>query len=105
MNLKLLTAAAVVTTVAAAPAFAHDYIARSTSIRHDPVQVYHYGSGYWRGDVVPRIPSETLEAGSARALFAYDPHAYYDALFNGGYRHCWGTTFVGPNGPRRWRSC
>ncbi|MBI5264783.1 MAG: hypothetical protein HY852_23555 [Bradyrhizobium sp.] len=102
MNLKLLTAAAVLTIAAAAPALAHDHMARSTSIRHDRMHVYYYGSGYWPGDAAPRIPRSALETAGAKALFAYDPYAYYDAVLHGGYRHCWGSVFIGTN---RWRTC
>ncbi|MBI5260595.1 MAG: hypothetical protein HY852_02110 [Bradyrhizobium sp.] len=101
MNLKLLTAAAVLTTAVAAPALAQDPVARSPSVKQHRGHVYHHGNGFWPGDVAASIVGGAIgTAGAiAAAPFGYDRYAYNDGYY--GYRCVPGTTFIGPDGLRR----
>lgn len=109
MNLKLLTAAAVLTTAVAAPALARHPEARTPGVRHAGVQdrvhvyrrgVYPHGSGFWPGDVAAGIVGGAIgTAGAiATAPFAYNSYAYDDGYY--GYRCVPGTAFIGPDGLR-----
>jgi hypothetical protein len=111
MNLKLLTAAAVLTTAIAAPALAQDPAARALSVRQqqDQVRVYHRNSGFWPGEVAAGVVGGAIgTAGAiATAPFRGDVYAYNDGYY--GPRHygynsglvCQpGTTFMGEDGRR-----
>lgn len=110
MNFKLLTAAAVLTTVIAAPALAQDSHARSDVIRQPQTQdrVYHRHSGFWPGDVAAGVVGGAIgTAGAiATAPFRNDTYAYYDGgrRYYGGYNYGFvcqpGTTFIGEDGRR-----
>jgi len=120
MNLKLLTAAAVLTTAIAAPALAQDPAARSPSVRQhqDAVRVYHHrSSGFWPADIAAGVVGGAIgTAGAiATAPFRNDAYAYNDAYvyddygYNGPYYQGWynrdfvcqpGTIFRGEDGLR-----
>ena len=106
MNLKLLTAAAVLSTAIAAPAMAQDPAARAWSVRHqDQVRVYHHG--FWPADVAAGVVGRAIGTAGAiatvpfRATHPYDTYAYNDGYY--GYRGVAcppGTTFIGEDGRR-----
>src|SRR4051794_41186405 len=81
MNLKLLTAAAVLSTAVAAPALAQDAHGRSDAIRQYQTgdRYYHRDSGFWPGDVAAGIVGGAIgTAGAiATAPFRGDSYAYY----------------------------
>jgi hypothetical protein len=68
MNLKLLTAAAVLTTAIIAPAMAQDPAARAPSVGHqqDQVRVYHRNHGFWPGEVAAGVVGGAI--GTAGAI-------------------------------------
>lgn len=111
MNLKLLTAAAVLTTAIAAPALAQDSVARSPTVRqHNAARVYHRDYGFWPGDVAAGLVGGAIgTAGAiATAPFRNDAYAYnggyYGQRYYGGYNNGFvcepGTTFRGEDGLR-----
>jgi hypothetical protein len=87
MNLKLLTAAAVLTTAIAAPAFAQDPVARAPSVRHqqEVTRVYHHrDSGFWPGELAAGIVGGAIGTAEAvvTAPFRYDDaYAYNDPYY------------------------
>ena len=86
MHLKLLTAAAVLTTAIAAPALAQDPAARAQTVRHyNQARVYYPDSRFWPGDVAAGVVGGALgTAGAiATAPFRNDVYAYND--YNDGY--------------------
>ena len=113
MNLKFLTAAAVLTTAIAAPALAQDPHGRSDSIRSSPAQQQrmHYGhSGFWPGEVAAGVVGGAIgTAGAiATAPFRSDVYAYNDGYYgqryysgyNNGFVCQPGTVFRGEDGRR-----
>jgi len=112
MNLKLLTAAAVLSTAIAAPAMAQDPAARVPSVRHqqDQARVYHRNHGFWPAEVAAGVVGGAIgTAGAiATAPFRGDTYAYNDGYYGnryyGGYNSgivCPpGTTFIGEDGRR-----
>jgi hypothetical protein len=106
MNLKLLTAAAVLSTAIAAPALAQDPAARAPSVRQqqDQARFYHRHSGFWPGDVAAGVVGGAIgTAGAiATAPFRGDVYAYNDGYYgyNSGFVCQPGTTFRGEDGRR-----
>lgn len=110
MNLKLLTAAAVLST--AAPALAQDAHGRSDAVRQYQTgdRYYPRHSGFWPGDVAAGIVGGAIgTAGAiATAPFRNDVYAYNDGYYGrryyGGYNSGFvcqpGTTFWGEDGRR-----
>jgi hypothetical protein len=111
MNLKLLTAAAVLTAVAT-PALAQDAHGRSDAIRQYQTsdRYYHRHGGFWPGDVAAGIVGGAIgTAGAiATAPFRNDVYSYNDGYYGrryyGGYNSGFvcqpGTTFWGDDGRR-----
>src|SRR6266516_1775553 len=68
MNLKLLTAAAVLSTAIAAPALAQDPVARTVSVRQhqDSTRIYHRDHGFWPGEVAAGVVGGAI--GTAGAI-------------------------------------
>ena len=103
MNLKLFTAAAVLTTAIAAPALAQDPAARAPVVRQ-----YHHG--FWPGEVAAGVVGGAIgTAGAiATAPFRNDTYAYNDGYYGyryyGGYNNGFvcqpGTIFTGEDGRR-----
>jgi hypothetical protein len=101
MNLKLLTAAAVLSIAVAAPALAQDPHGRS---------VYHRHSGFWPGEVAAGVVGGAIgTAGAiATAPFRNDVYAYNDGYYgrrtygsyNSGFVCQPGTMFWGEDGRR-----
>ena len=112
MNLKLLTAAAVLSTALAAPALAGDAHGRSDAIRKPQIQerAYQRHSGFWPGEVAAGVVGDAIgTAGAiATAPFRNDVYAYNDVYhgrrYYGGYNSGFvcqpGTTFWGEDGRR-----
>jgi hypothetical protein len=108
MNLKLLTAAAVLTAAIAAPAFAQDPAARAPSVRQqqDAVRVYHHrSSGFWPGELAAGVVGGAIgTAGAiiATAPFRHDAYAYNDPYYryNRDFVCQPGTMFRGEDGRR-----
>jgi hypothetical protein len=118
MNLKLLTAAAVLSTAIAAPALAQDPAARAPAVRQqqDQVrvyhhnQVYHHNNGFWPGELAAGVVGGAIgTAGAiATAPFRNDAYAYNDGYYGrpyyGGYNNGFvcqpGTLFRGEDGRR-----
>lgn len=115
MNLKLLTAAAVLSTAIAAPALAQDPAARATYVRQqqDQMRVYHGHTGFWPGDVAAGVVGGAVGTAGAIAtapfrtadVYAYNDRPYYgypNGYASGVVRHP-GMTFVGEDGRRHIR--
>ena len=113
MNLKLLTAAAVLSTAIAAPALAQDPHARSTVVRqqHDAERTYQQRDRtFWPGQVAAGVVGGAVgTAGAiATAPFRNDTYAYNDRYYGqryyGGYNNGFvcqpGTMFRGEDGRR-----
>jgi hypothetical protein len=112
MNLKFLTAAAVLSTMIAAPALAQDPAARSQVVRQqqDTARVYHRDNGFWPGEVAAGVVGGAIgTAGAiATAPFRNDRYAYNDGYcghryyrgYNNGFVCEPGTMFPGEDG---WR--
>jgi hypothetical protein len=112
MNLKLVTAAAVLSTTLAVPALAQDAHGRSDAVRQTQTQerVYHRNSGFWPGEVAAGVVGGAIgTAGAiATAPFRNDVYAYnnsYDGRrYYGGYNNGFvcqpGTMFWGEDGRR-----
>jgi hypothetical protein len=107
MNLKLLTAAAVLSTAIAAPAFAQQDMSRAQVVRHKQSArvIEHRGSGFWPADVAAGVVGGAVGAAGAIATapFRGDSYAYNDAYYhryNGptGFACQPGTTFRGEDG-------
>jgi hypothetical protein len=103
MNLKLLTAAAVLSTAIAAPAFAQQDMSRAQVVRHKESArvIEHRNSGFWPADVAAGAIGT---AGAiATAPFRGDSYAYNDAYshrYSGPYGFACqpGTMFRGEDG-------
>ena len=106
MNLKLLTAAAVLSTAVAAPALAQDPHGRSDAIRQSQTQdrVYHSHSGFWPGDVAAGVVGGAIgTAGAiATAPFRNDVYAYNDGYYGRGYYRGYNSGFVCQPGTTFW---
>ena len=112
MNLKLLTAAAVLSTAIAAPALAQDPQARSMTVRQqqDAARTYHRDRTFWPGEVAAGVVGGAIgTAGAiATAPFRNDAYAYNDGYYGrryyGGYNNGFvcqpGTLFRGEDGRR-----
>jgi hypothetical protein len=113
MNVKLLTAAAVLSAAIAAPALAQDPAARAQHVRQqqDQVRVYHHrDSGFWPAEIAAGVVGGAIgTAGAiATAPFRNDAYAYNDGYYGyryyGGYDNGFvchpGTTFIGEDGRR-----
>jgi hypothetical protein len=109
MNLKLLTAAAVLATAIAAPALAQDPGPRAHTVRmqQDQARVYHRDNGFWPADVAAGVVGGAIgTAGAiATAPFRYDRYTYNDgyygrAYYNNGFVCQPGTIFRGEDGRR-----
>jgi hypothetical protein len=112
MNVKLLTAAAVLSTAIAAPALAQDPAARAQYVRQqqDQARVYHHrDSGFWPADLAAGVVGGAIgTAGAiATAPFRNDAYAYSDGYYrryyrgyNNGFVCQPGTTFIGEDGRR-----
>ena len=66
MNLKFLTAAAVLSTMIAAPALAQDPAARAQVVRQqqDTTRVYHRDNGFWPGEVAAGVVGCAIQLAS-----------------------------------------
>jgi hypothetical protein len=87
MNLKLLTAAAVLSTAIAAPAFAQQDMSRAQVVRdhkHSARVIEHRNSGFWPADVAAGVVGGAIgTAGAiATAPFRGDSYAYNDAYYH-----------------------
>src|ERR1700716_4707221 len=108
MNLKLLTAAAVLSTAIAVTAMAQDPAARAQVVRQqqDRARVYHRDSGFWPGEVAAGVVGGTIGAAGAIAsaplrndVYAYNEgYSYRD--YNNGFVCQPGTMFRGEDGRR-----
>jgi hypothetical protein len=113
MNVKLLTAAAVLSTAIAAPALAQDPAARATYVRQhqDQARVYHHyrDSGFWPAYVAAGVAGGAIGTAGAIATAPFrDTYAYNDGYYGyryyGGYNNGFvcqpGTMFIGEDGRR-----
>ncbi|HEY2212056.1 MAG TPA: hypothetical protein VGH62_10670 [Bradyrhizobium sp.] len=113
MNLKLLTAAAVLSTAIAVPAMAQDPAARAQVVRQqqDSARVYHRNSGFWPADVAAGVVGGAIGTAGAIATapfrgpaYAYNDDYYYGRRYYGGYNNGFacrpGTVFRGEDGLR-----
>ena len=116
MNLKLLTAATVLSTAIAAPALAQDPAARAPSVpmQQQQARVYHRDVyqrdyGFWPADAAAGIVGGAIgTAGAiATAPFRGETYAYNDPYYgpryygyNSGIVCQPGTTFMGEDGRR-----
>jgi hypothetical protein len=108
MNLKLLTAAAVLSTAIAAPAFARQDVSRAQVVRHHSQSarvMEHRDSGFWPADVAAGFVGGAVgTAGAiATAPFRSDRYAYNDGYYQryhgpNGFACQPGTTFPGEDG-------
>ena len=98
MNLKLLTAAAILSTAVAAPALAQDSHGRSDAVRQTQAQqrVYYRHSGFWPGEVAAGVVGGAIgTAGAiATAPFRSDTYAYNDGYYWRGYYGAYNNGFV-----------
>src|SRR2546421_9855711 len=89
MNLKLLTATAVLSTAIAAPALAQDPAARAPSVRmqQEQARVYHRDYGFWPADAAAGIVGGAIgTAGAiATAPFRGATYAYNDPYYGPRY--------------------
>jgi hypothetical protein len=88
MNLKLLTAATVLSTAIAAPALAQDPVARGPSVQQHQDHTRYRGHGFWPGEIAAGVVGGAIgTAGAiATAPFRNDTYAYNDAYaYNDGY--------------------
>jgi hypothetical protein len=112
MNLKLLTAAAVLSTAIAAPALAQDAHGRSDAVPkyQNNDRVYYQHRGFGPGEVAAGVVGGAIgTAGAiATAPFRNDVYAYndgyggrrYDGGYNSGFVCQPGTMFWGDDGRR-----
>jgi hypothetical protein len=108
MNLKLLTAAAVLSTAIAAPAFAQQDMSRAHVARHPTEStrvLEHRDSGFWPADVAAGVVGGAVGAAGAIATapFRDDRYAYNDGYYHrymgpSGFACQPGTTFRGEDG-------
>jgi hypothetical protein len=108
MNLKLLTAAAVLSTAIAAPAFAQQDVSRAQVVRHQKEStraIEHRNSGFWPADVAAGVVGGAVgSAGAiATAPFRSDRYAYNEGYYQryrgpNGFACQPGTTFRGEDG-------
>ena len=108
MKLKLLTAAAVLSTAIAAPAFAQQDISRAQVVRHHNGSarvIEHRDNGFWPADVAAGVVGGAVgTAGAiAAAPFRSDRYAYNDGYYQryrgpNGFACMPGTTFRGDDG-------
>jgi hypothetical protein len=94
MNLKLLTAAAVLSTAIAAPAFAQQDMSRAQVVRHHNESarvIEHRNSGFWPADVAAGVVGGAVGAAGAIATAPFRGGGYG---YNDAYYHRYG----GPNG-------
>ena len=94
MNLKLLTAAAVLSTAIAAPAFARQDMSRAQVARHhkESVRVIeHRDSGFWPADVAAGVVGGAVGTAGAIATAPFRGDRY---VYSGDYYH----RYHGPNG-------
>ena len=109
-RLKLASAAAMITTLIAAPAIAQDVPVRAQvvnhandwSVRHHR---YYHGSGFWPGDVAAGIVGGAIGTAGAIATApfrAFDDRHAYNTYYNGydQFACAPGTTFIGEDGLR-----
>jgi hypothetical protein len=99
MKLKLLTAAAVLSTAIAAPALAQDPAARAPSVRQqqDQARVYYQRDrGFWPADVAAGVVGGAIgTAGAiATAPFRNDVYAYNDGYYGNRYYRDYNSGFV-----------
>ena len=113
MNLKFLTAAAVLSTALAARALAQDSRGRSDAVRQTPQtqgRMYHQQGGFWPADAAAgSVGGVVGTAGAiATAPFRNDVYAYNNGYYGQGYYGRYnngfvcqpGTTFIGEDGLR-----
>jgi hypothetical protein len=111
MNLKLLTAAAVLSTAIAAPALAQDPAARAPVVRQhqDSARIYYRDHGFWPGKVAAGVVGGAIGAAGAIATapFRHDTYAYNDGYgyrtyrgYDNGFVCQPGTIFRGEDGRR-----
>ena len=107
MNLKLLAAAAVLSTAIAAPALARDPGSRAHAIgQQDQARIYHRDSGFRPADVAAGVIGGAVGAAGAIATapFRHDSYAYgggyYGRPYDSGFVCQPGTTFRGEDGRR-----
>jgi|SRR3954453_11652200 hypothetical protein len=112
MNLKFLTAAAVLSTMIAAPALAQDPVARAQVVRQqqDTARVYHHENRFWPGEIAAGVVGGAIgTAGAiATAPFRNNSYAYNDGYYghryyrgyNNGFVCEPGTVFRGEDGRR-----
>ena len=97
MNLKSLTAAAVLSTMIAAPALAQDPAARAPAVRQqqDTARVYHHDNGFWPGEVAAGVVGGAIgTAGVVTAPFRNDSYAYNDGYYGRSYYRGYNNGFV-----------
>lgn len=97
MDLKKITAAAVLTMAIAAPALAQDPAPRSPSVHHQRTErVYQHGSGFWPADVAAGVVGGAIgTAGAiATAPFRGDAYAYNDRYYGRPYYGAYNQGFV-----------
>jgi hypothetical protein len=98
MNLKFLTAAAVLSTMIAAPALAQDPAARAPVVRQqqDTARVYHRDNRSWPGEVAAGVVGGAIgTAGAiATAPFRNDSYAYNDGYYGHRYYRGYDSGFV-----------
>jgi len=107
MNLKLLTAATVLTTAIVSPALAMGPHARSEAVQHQQQRAQaHRNSGFWPGDVAAGVVGGAIGTAGAIATAPFRSDAYAYNGYDGPYGHSSGfvcrpgTTFVGEDGLR-----
>jgi hypothetical protein len=110
MNLKLLTAAVVLSTAIAAPALAQDPVARGPAVHQHQDRIYYRDHGFWPGEVAAGVVGGAIgTAGAiATAPFRNDAYAYNDGYYgqryyrdyNNGFVCQPGTIFRGEDGRR-----
>ena len=116
MNLRPLTAAAVLTVAIASPALAMDPHARSEAVQqrlyearayqYGPQQYGYYGrydrSGFWPADVAAGIVGGAIGTAGAIATAPFRADAYdgYGPYSASGFACAPGTTFIGADGLR-----
>src|SRR2546430_15058679 len=78
MNLKLLTATAVLSTAIAAPALAQDPAARAPSVRmqQEQARVYHRDYGFWPADAAAGIVGGAIGTAGAVATAPFPGETY-----------------------------
>ncbi len=101
MNLKFLTAAAVLSTMIAAPALAQDPAARAQVVRQqqDTTRVYHRDNGFWPGEVAAGVVGGAIRNDSYAYNDGYYSHRTYRG-YNNGFVCEPGTMFRGEDGRR-----